>query len=60
MMPKVAALRVMFPNFNIQVDGGINEETVQCAINSGANVIVAGSFIFKASDKKEAINKLRV
>ncbi len=46
-------------NIDIQVDGGINEKTACDAIKAGANVIVAGSSVFKASDRREAINNLR-
>ena len=33
-------------NTDIQVDGGINEETVSQAVEAGANILVAGSAIF--------------
>ena len=32
---------------NIQVDGGINDETLETVIKAGANLIVAGSYVFK-------------
>lgn len=32
---------------DIQVDGGINEKTLETVINAGANLIVAGSYVFK-------------
>ena len=44
---------------DIQVDGGINEKNACAAISSGANVLVAGSSVFKASDRKSAIDALR-
>eukprot|EP01087_Luapelamoeba_hula_P005485 TRINITY_DN1554_c0_g1_i1.p1 TRINITY_DN1554_c0_g1~~TRINITY_DN1554_c0_g1_i1.p1 ORF type:complete len:242 (+),score=63.80 TRINITY_DN1554_c0_g1_i1:23-727(+) len=59
MMPKVRTLREKFPKLNIQVDGGLNEETIDEAAKAGANVIVAGSGIFKASDPRAAIATLR-
>ena len=34
-------------DFYIEVDGGINEETVKLCRNAGADVFVAGSFVFK-------------
>ncbi len=60
MMPKVRALREYadnngFPNLNIQVDGGINEKTGEDAKKAGANVLVAGTGLFKADDMK-AVN----
>ena len=44
---------------DIQVDGGINEETAKDAIAAGANVLVAGSAVFKYQDRKAAIDALR-
>lgn len=32
---------------DIQVDGGINDETLETVINAGANLIVAGSYVFR-------------
>jgi ribulose-phosphate 3-epimerase len=44
---------------DIEVDGGINAETAQLSIQNGANVLVAGTSIFRAQDYREAIRKLR-
>jgi len=44
---------------NIEVDGGINAETARVSIESGANVLIAGTFIFHATDYSEAIRQLR-
>ena len=44
---------------DIQVDGGINPETAILAKEAGANVLVAGSSVFKSSDRAAAINALR-
>ncbi len=44
---------------DIQVDGGINEQNVGLATSVGANVIVAGSAVFKAPRPKLAIANLR-
>ena len=41
---------------DIQVDGGINAETAEMVKNVGANNLVAGSYIFKSSDRKNAID----
>ena len=43
----------------IEVDGGINEQTAKQAISSGADILVAGSFIFGSGDYKGQIAKLR-
>lgn len=39
-------------DIDLEVDGGINPETGKIAVNAGANVLVAGSFIFKGDVKK--------
>ena len=44
---------------DIQVDGGINEKNAADAKAAGANVLVAGSAVFKYEDRKSAIDKLR-
>ncbi len=46
-------------SINIQVDGGINEETAPCVKKAGADVLVAGSAVFNAENRKEAIEKIR-
>lgn len=60
MTTKVKALREYadekgFSGLNIQVDGGINEKTGEDAKKAGANVLVAGTGLFKANDMK-AVN----
>ncbi|MEY2492197.1 MAG: ribulose-phosphate 3-epimerase [Verrucomicrobiota bacterium] len=44
---------------DIEVDGGINRETARTAIENGANVLVAGTAIFKAHDYAAEIRALR-
>jgi ribulose-phosphate 3-epimerase len=44
----------------IEVDGGINHETAAQCREAGASVFVAGSYVFGAPDRAEAIRKLRV
>lgn len=44
---------------DIQVDGGITPANAKDAIDAGANVLVAGSSVFKAADRKYAIDALR-
>jgi len=47
------------PDLDIEIDGGVTEENVKEIISAGANVIVAGSAVFRASDMRGTINKLR-
>lgn len=46
-------------NFHIEVDGGINNETAIISKNAGANVLVAGTHIFKSSNRANTIKLLR-
>ena len=46
-------------NNEIQVDGGINEKNAKEAIEAGAGILVAGSSVFGASDRRAAIEALR-
>ena len=46
-------------DFRISVDGGINEQTANDALNAGADVLVIGSSFFKSEDKKGLISKLQ-
>ena len=63
MLEKVKALRAEINrrglDIDIQVDGGINSETAKLAVAAGANVLVAGSAVFKAQDRRCAIEALR-
>lgn len=58
-MDKVRCLRNSFPALDIQVDGGLNEETTKIAAKAGANIIVAGSAIFKNENPKDVIASMR-
>lgn len=44
---------------DIQVDGGINDETAKLCVEAGANVIVAGTYLFHASSMKDGVKSLR-
>lgn len=44
---------------DIQVDGGINAETGVLVKKAGANNLVAGSYVFKAKDRRKAIESLK-
>lgn len=45
-------------NVPIQVDGGINAETAELVKNAGAEILVAGSYLFGAADMDAAVEKL--
>lgn len=46
-------------HFDIVVDGGINTQTARICEEAGADVLVAGSFIFKSDDRKMKIDQVR-
>ena len=60
-LEKVKRLRARSKTVDIQVDGGVNLETIESVVEAGANVVVSGSFIFRdnAGKEKEAIDMLR-
>lgn len=58
-LPKIKAIREIAPNLSISVDGGINARTATLCREAGADVLVAGSYFFGASDPKAAADSLR-
>ena len=56
----VRRLRTEAPELDIEIDGGINTDTVGEAVEAGANVLVAASAIFKSSDIAQAVRDLRM
>ena len=47
-------------DFDIEVDGGVDNKTTKACYQAGANVFVAGSYLFKASDLTAQVETLRV
>lgn len=62
-LEKIAQLRALKEengyHYLIEVDGGINGETSKLCIDAGADILVAGSYIFKNDDYKKAIESLK-
>ncbi|WP_319226481.1 ribulose-phosphate 3-epimerase [Draconibacterium orientale] len=60
---KVTQLRKMIEDVNsdckIEIDGGVNYETGKKLLDKGADVLVAGSFVFSAENPKEIISGLK-
>lgn len=59
-LDKVRRLRSLAPDLLIQVDGGVNAETGAQLVAAGADVLVAGSYVFGAAEPREAIHSLYV
>ncbi|MBN1494356.1 ribulose-phosphate 3-epimerase [Candidatus Peregrinibacteria bacterium] len=58
-LDKIKWLRKNAPKLDIAVDGGINEKTAKECVKAGANVLIAGSYIFKAKIRKSSILRLK-
>ncbi|HYZ52767.1 MAG TPA: ribulose-phosphate 3-epimerase [Streptosporangiaceae bacterium] len=63
-MPKLRRARAMVKAHGgavwLQVDGGVSEETIERCAEAGADVFVAGSAVYSASDPARAVQSLRV
>lgn len=62
-LDKVAALAEIKKekglSFEIEIDGGVNKETVKECVAAGATVVVAGSAIYGAADKEVALKEIK-
>jgi ribulose-phosphate 3-epimerase len=63
-LEKIRKLRKMLDDrglgqVDIEVDGGVNAKTARSVIEAGANVLVAGSYVFGSNDYAAAIRSLR-
>jgi ribulose-phosphate 3-epimerase len=62
-VPKIARLKKMLDEagltVDIQVDGGINDKTSKQVRAAGANILVAGSYVYGAADTKATIDALK-
>ncbi|MED4053314.1 ribulose-phosphate 3-epimerase [Niallia taxi] len=62
-LPKITEVRKLADQFNpgleIEVDGGVNEQTAILCKEAGANVLVSGSFIYDSGDRAKAIKAVR-
>jgi ribulose-phosphate 3-epimerase len=58
-LSKVRFLRERRPQLDIMVDGGINAETAVTSVAAGANMLVAGSYLFRHQDMKAAVESMK-
>ncbi len=62
-LPKVKELAAIVKEKNlsidIEIDGGINEETIKLCVEAGANIFVAGSAIYNAPSRAEALQAIK-
>jgi len=62
-LPKVKELAEIVKERNLsidlEIDGGINEETIKLCVEAGANIFVAGSAIYNAPNRAEALQAIK-
>ena len=60
---KVAQLKKMIASTNsrakIEIDGGVNTDNSRMLVSAGADILIAGNFVFSGSDPKEVIRQLK-
>lgn len=63
-LPKTRRLKEMRDRLNpsclIEVDGGVSDKNIHLLKEAGVDVVVAGSYVFGHSDKKQAIESLQI
>ncbi len=58
-LDKVRTLRKLYPEIDIELDGGVNEQNAHEIVSAGVNILVAGSAIFNAPDPKQALKNIK-
>lgn len=58
-LEKIVYLKALYPGIIIEIDGGVSDRTAPTIKDAGADIIVSGSYIFDALDKKTAYNELK-
>ena len=58
-LDKIRAVRAAAPDIDIQVDGGINDKTASLVREAGANILVSGTYLFRAESMSAAAELLR-
>lgn len=58
-LDKVRVIRSRYPELDIQVDGGVNSETLPEVLEAGANVIVMGTAFFRAEDPSKLVKQVK-
>lgn len=59
-LSKIADFHFYYPDKPIEVDGGVDPETVPGLVKAGANLLIVGSYIWKNKDVGVAINELKI
>lgn len=56
---KIREIKARFPHIKVQVDGGVNPETIRLCAQAGADIVVAGTAVFGAADPQKEMERLR-
>jgi ribulose-phosphate 3-epimerase len=56
---KVSRLRKMYPELDIEVDGGVGPNTIDACAEAGANMIVSGTAVVKAAEPDQIMRMMR-
>jgi ribulose-phosphate 3-epimerase len=59
-LEKAEALRKIWPNGNIEIDGGVNNKNIIKIKKSGVNLICVGTYIYRSENIEEAIKNLKI
>jgi ribulose-phosphate 3-epimerase len=59
MLGEIAHIRNACPGCTIEIDGGVTVDNAKRAVDAGANILVAGNYVFQAANVQEAIEKLK-
>ena len=58
-LPKIAEIRRILPDIDISVDGGVDGVTgIQCA-GAGANILIAGSYLYRSAEMSKSVRDMR-
>lgn len=58
-LQKIKDIKRRFPHIMVQVDGGVNPETIALCARAGADCVVAGTAVFEAEDPRREMERLR-
>lgn len=58
-LDKVKYLRTLCPELDIELDGGVNEQNAKTITDSGVNILVGGSSVYRSSDPQKTIRRLK-
>ncbi|WP_099205593.1 ribulose-phosphate 3-epimerase [Scatolibacter rhodanostii] len=58
-LTKIKEIKQQFPHILVEVDGGVNRDTIKLCHESGADILISGTGVFRAEDPQKEIEFLR-